>query len=81
MREEKLILCTKYYFIRAFILVIINAKLFLLLWTINVFFISVILWAVCNKIKTNMVNCRISCGKNSKKKKEKTTTQKHRGFN
>ena len=31
-RDEKLILCTKYYYIRVFVLVIINATLFLSLW-------------------------------------------------
>ena len=36
-REETLLLCTIYCYIRTFILVIINATLFLLLWTMKCF--------------------------------------------
>ena len=45
--------------IRAFGLVIINATLFPFVLDYEVAFISAILWAGCNKIKSNIVNCRM----------------------
>ena len=58
-RERKLILCTKYYYIRLFGLVLINATLFLSSWTMKYFFVSMILRAGSNEIESNIVNCRI----------------------
>ena len=59
-REYKLILCTKYYYIREFVLVIINATLFLSSVGYEVFLlVSVILQAGCNEIESNIVNCRM----------------------
>ena len=63
-REEKLIPCSKYYYIRAFGLAIINVTLFLSLWTMK-HFLSVILQSGCNEIESNIVNCRMSHGERS----------------
>ena len=76
-REGNLIHCTKYYYIRVFVSVIISAKLLLSSWSMKCVFISVILWAGCNEIKSNkhykMWN--VSRGEKSKKKKMKIRTQ------
>ena len=75
-REEKLILCI-YHIFRAFVLIIINVTLFLSSWTIKCFFlISVILYAGCNEIKSNIVNSRICLvAKRVKKEGENKNTK------
>ena len=39
------------------------------------FFISVLLWEVCNEIESNVVNYRMSCGGKISKKKVKIKAQ------
>ena len=39
------------------------------------FFISVLLWEVCNEIESNVVNYRMSCGGKINKKKVKIKAQ------
>ena len=66
-------------------MVIINATLFLFSWTTlllklpwdyEIFFIMVILWASCNEIESNIVNCQnVYLGEKRMKKKIKTKTQ------
>ena len=68
-REEKLI--TKYYYIRAFGLAIINAAFIM---DCELFFISV-LRAGCNEIELNIVNCGVSRSEKIKKKKVKIKTE------
>ena len=68
-REEKLI--TKYYYIRAFGLAIINAAFIM---DCKLFFISV-LRAGCNEIELNIVNCGVSRSEKIKKKKVKIKTE------
>ena len=58
-KEGKRILCTKYYYIRASVLVIISVTLFLSSWTMKYLFISVILRAGSHEIKSKIVNCRM----------------------
>ena len=45
---------TKYYYIRAFAVVIIHATLFLSTWTIKYFFITVILSVDCKEIESKL---------------------------
>ena len=75
-REGNLIHCTKYYYIRVFVSLIISAKLLLSSWTMKCVFIFVILWAGCNEIKSNKHKLwNVSRGGKSKKKKVKIRTQ------
>ena len=62
-------------YIRVFVLVIINSTSFGSSWTVKGFLISLILWAGCNEIESNIVNCRMSYDEKNKKKKVKIRTQ------